>query len=268
MIDESTQIKLRQQFNPDGSDLRNLQLRMLEMLKYIDTVCKEHHIKWWLSSGTCLGAVRHGGFIPWDDDVDIEMFKDDYKRLCRILKSGKNDRYILQDHTTDSEYTFKFVKLRDVQSVCLEPYYASKWFKLNGCYIDIFPIEPSASKTINRIASSLWIRGVKLLANITKKKPRKFMLAFNYRIMTFVMNILSCINAIGAEDNYRVACGCGFLAKRNKADMRDTVYVKFEDTLLPIPVDFDSYLTKLYGDYNRIPDTSSIHPHLNHIELL
>ena len=71
MIDQEIQAKLREKFNPDGSMLRKQQLRMLEILLYIDKVCKENNINYWLSSGTLLGAVRHGGFIPWDDDLDI-----------------------------------------------------------------------------------------------------------------------------------------------------------------------------------------------------
>ena len=85
MIDEKLQVELRDIFNPEGSDLRKLQLRILEILKFVDSVCKTHGIQYWLSSGTCLGAVRHGGFIPWDDDVDIEMFEKDYIRFCKIM---------------------------------------------------------------------------------------------------------------------------------------------------------------------------------------
>lgn len=86
MIDFKTQEALRAKFNPDGSNLRKMQLRMLDMLKYIDKICREHNIKYWLSSGTCLGAVRHGGFIPWDDDCDIELLRKDYKKLIKIRK--------------------------------------------------------------------------------------------------------------------------------------------------------------------------------------
>ena len=69
---------LRQRFNPDGSQLRKHQLRMLEILVVIDKICRKHQIPYWLSSGTLIGAVRHNGFIPWDDDLDIEMMRNDY----------------------------------------------------------------------------------------------------------------------------------------------------------------------------------------------
>ena len=86
MIDYTTQLKLRQQFNPDGSPLRQLQIRLLDLLRFFDDFCNEHGIKYWLSSGTCLGAIRHGGFIPWDDDVDVEMLDEDYQNYYMNLE--------------------------------------------------------------------------------------------------------------------------------------------------------------------------------------
>ena len=71
-------------FNPEGSVLRLHQMKMLRILEFVDRVCRKHGIRYWLSSGTLLGAVRHGGFIPWDDDLDIEMLYRDYKRLMEV----------------------------------------------------------------------------------------------------------------------------------------------------------------------------------------
>lgn len=81
MIDDSQQLLLRQKFNPDGSDLRKAQLRMLELLIFLDGVCRENKLTYWLDSGTLIGAARHGGFIPWDDDIDVCMMRKDAYHL-------------------------------------------------------------------------------------------------------------------------------------------------------------------------------------------
>ena len=77
--------ELRKRFNPEGSMLRRQQMRMLEILLEVDRICKKHDIPYWLSSGTLIGAMRHDGFIPWDDDLDIEMLRSDYLRLMEVL---------------------------------------------------------------------------------------------------------------------------------------------------------------------------------------
>ena len=77
MISQSVHNALRDKYSPYGSPLRRQQMRMLEILLEIDRICKRHGIQYWLSSGTLIGAARHGGFIPWDDDLDIEMMRED-----------------------------------------------------------------------------------------------------------------------------------------------------------------------------------------------
>ena len=93
--------ELRKRFNPDGSMLRRQQMRMLEILIEVDRICKKHGIPYWLSSGTLIGAVRHNGFIPWDDDLDIEMMRKDYLRLLQVLPGELPDWLALQNDETD-----------------------------------------------------------------------------------------------------------------------------------------------------------------------
>ena len=88
MIDEKIQAQLREKYNPDGSAIRDAQLHMLNILKCVDGICRKHNIPYWLSSGTLLGAVRHQGFIPWDNDIDIEMPVEDYKRFLQTYSSN------------------------------------------------------------------------------------------------------------------------------------------------------------------------------------
>ena len=101
LISKDEHQKLRERFSPDGSLLRRQQLRMLELLTEVDRICKRHHIQYWLSSGTLIGAARHGGFIPWDDDLDIEMLLPDYERLMRVLPDELPPTMALQSTRTD-----------------------------------------------------------------------------------------------------------------------------------------------------------------------
>lgn len=132
--------ELRQRYNPEGSLLRRHQLRMLEILKEIDRICQKHRIDYWLSSGTLLGAVRHGGFIPWDDDLDIEMERKDYLRLLQLLPEELNDAYLLQTHGTDPGFISTYAKIRDKYSAITE-HEEDINYRYKGIFIDIFQME-------------------------------------------------------------------------------------------------------------------------------
>ena len=125
MIGKDIQQQLREKYNPEGSLLRRGQLRMLEILDAVDAICRAHNIPYWLSSGTLLGAVRHGGFIPWDDDLDIELLREDYLRLLPILRRELPERFMLHDRESDSTYPNLYAKVRDKHS-CIEEEYEFK----------------------------------------------------------------------------------------------------------------------------------------------
>ena len=101
MISQVQHESLRAKYSPEGSLLRRQQERMLEILCEIDRICKKHGIRYWLSSGTLIGAARHGGFIPWDDDLDIEMMREDYDRLMMVFPGELPATMALQTHDTD-----------------------------------------------------------------------------------------------------------------------------------------------------------------------
>ena len=264
MINKRLQENLKERFNPEGSSLRRAQLRMLEMLKYIDRICVANNISYWLSSGSCLGAVRHGGFIPWDDDVDIEMFEEDYKKLCRVLKSQKNPKYILQDYNIDDEYTYTFAKLRDLTTIIHEPSGDDRWFKYQGCFIDIFPLSPSNSEKLFIFSAKLWRLTVVYLAKINNSRLRRFLLKISYVTNTkIVFPILQFISSINNKDVFRHRLGIGFKGKRFYQDISTTKRVKFEDTYFPIPGNADNYLKELFGDYKKLPDLTKLHCHTN-----
>ncbi|MDE6479935.1 MAG: LicD family protein [Muribaculaceae bacterium] len=266
MIDKEQQAELRAKFNPDGSDLRKMQLRMLEMLKYIDKICRENDIKYWLSSGTCLGAIRHGGFIPWDDDVDIEMCKKDYKKLIDILKKQNND-YKLQDHSQDNEYLAPYAKLRDTKSYLKESNTNDIHYKYRGIYIDIFCIEPSSSLWIFKLTSIIQYRFIYSLAKIKNNVLRKVLIFLLFPSITkIIYPFFSLLSKYNSNKWFRHIPGSGFFKRRHRQDFDIILKVPFEDTFLPVPKESDSYLKRLYGEsYMCLPPLDSIKPHISKI---
>lgn len=131
-------------------DLRKLQLIELEMLLEVDRICRENNIQYSLASGTLLGAVRHEGFIPWDDDLDVQMKRKEYEKFCRICKKKLNhEKYFLQTYETDKEYRWGYSKLRRKNTEYIRKgQEAIKCF--SGVSIDIFIIDNMPDSTIGR----------------------------------------------------------------------------------------------------------------------
>ena len=106
------QEELKARYSPEGSKLRSTQRELVDILLDLAKICEENNIQWWLSSGTLLGAARHKGFIPWDDDIDIVMLKRDYRRLERVLHKMQSEEYVYQSMRSDIEYVNTFGKFR------------------------------------------------------------------------------------------------------------------------------------------------------------
>ncbi|MDR2388502.1 MAG: LicD family protein [Tannerellaceae bacterium] len=122
--------------------LRQAQLVLLRMMKIIDYLCRKHNIRYWLCSGTLLGAVRQKGFIPWDDDLDICMPREDYERFLRIALAEFPDDMMLQTCETDPHYRYLPMpcKVRDKKSFILSPGHETEECA-KGLFLDIFPVD-------------------------------------------------------------------------------------------------------------------------------
>ena len=262
MNNSSLQQELRARFNPDGSLLRRHQLRMLEMLTYIDGVCVQHDIPYWLSSGTLLGAVRHGGFIPWDDDVDIELLRRDYKRLLRVLRTEKEGRYRLQTHSTDNGYFFPFAKLRDMHSVLRENDDIDLGFAYRGIYIDIFPLEVN-KYPLSKALGWFHLRVQRLSAG-NSGRSRFGRAAANVLFgceRYAIWPLFRAVYGLWPRNPVNHTFGVFFYKSRDLRTVFPLKRIPFEGAMLPVPCDTDTYLRHIYGDYEKLPPLDRIVPH-------
>ncbi len=130
--------------------LRNLQLEMLEMLKLFNMICEKYDIEYSLFAGTLLGAVRHKGFIPWDDDLDVFMLRSEYDRFLEAWKKENPKGYFLQNKDTESDYTRGFTKIRKEHTIFLQG--SENPHKIHtGIFIDIFPVDRVPKNKVVRL---------------------------------------------------------------------------------------------------------------------
>ena len=252
-------------YNPDGSDLRNLQLRMLEILNVVDRICRKHDIKYWLCGVTLLGAVRHGGFIPWDDDLDIEMMREDFIRFSEIIKDELPDNLILHTSNIDPKYVYLYAKVRDVNSYVKEKCPVNQSFKYQGAFVDVFPRE-YALLSWCKIAAKLYNR---LCFNLVLGTGFRFFLYVVFR-KALVNIVFPLFRVFSKFSNKRKIChtyGVGFYDAFESCDIFPLIEVNFEGGRYYAPNNCHVYLTKLYGDYMHIPEKKEIHVENNLIKL-
>lgn len=258
-------IQLREKYNPDGSPLRNIQLRMLDILQCVDEICRHHHIRYWLSSGSLLGAVRHQGFIPWDDDLDIEMMREDYLHLMKVLPKELPNQYILQTDQTDKSYIYLYGKVRDRHSRIREKSIINQTFQYQGIFIDLFAVEPSF-KPLAKFAAILYNR---LCFNLAQKGGFRHTIAMYNRAVLkgCIFPIFRLISKCAPQHTLHHTFGVNFLKARHTKDIFPLQRIAFEGIMCNAPANPDAYLREIYGNYMQIPDNKDIHIVNNDIEL-
>jgi lipopolysaccharide cholinephosphotransferase len=264
--------ELRARFNPEGSMLRRQQMRMLEILLEVDKICKKHDIKYWLSSGTLIGAMRHDGFIPWDDDLDIEMMRSDYLRLMEVLPSELPEWLALQNDETDPYYFFYYAKVRDRRSRMLEHNNYDRMWQEQGIYIDIFPMEQHpiwlhklTEKSVGHMYK-IW-RTSTDDAKAIKSVRRIF--DFNNKVFfPFLRTLLSPFHLFTFSPLKVITSGMGipFHNRRYAKEIFPLTTHIFEGHQLPVPHDADAHLRHLYGDYMKLPDLNKLAIHVGKLE--
>lgn len=258
-MDSNQKQILRERYNPDGSALRRDQLELLKMLQKVDEICRKNGIRWWLSSGTLLGAARHGGFIPWDDDLDIVMLREDYERFEKIMIPLEDEEHVFHCMKTDVEYINVFGKFRKKQGRIQVANRRYGYYKWAGIGLDIFAIEKTNAYAAH-VSKFLYHEVQHLTSYVGIAWLRRFLIrTIEFVHFSIVNPILRLIGKINPKQEYHYELGTGWA--RHTFYMKDTFPLseaEFEGHMFPVPKDMDAYLTNVYGDWRQIPSDETI----------
>ena len=252
-------------YNPEGSTLRKAQMRMLEILKVFDAICQKHGIEYTLDGGSLLGAVRHGGFIPWDDDLDVNVMREDFIKLRKILPKELPDNLVYQDYTTEPYFPTPLAKIRDKHSYIYEEPCTDR-FKEKGLFIDIIPIEEVPNLKW-KAQLDYWyghcLRGIHHYVDTKDTILSWMVLPFSWTLtmLTRLINRFCKIDQLAHVYGW-YAYG-GFLKK----DYYPIKRMSFEGVQVCVPNNPDAVLTALFGDYMQIPPEEKRRVHSSKIEI-
>ena len=240
----------------------------LDLLNKLTEVCKKNNLKFYADAGTLLGAVRHKGFIPWDDDIDVVMFRDDYDKLIELAKNGEfEEPYFLQSAYTEKGYARGHAQLRNSNTTGILKGEQGKVSFNQGIFMDIFVLDgiPSNEKALSKERRKInflnKLINIKMYPNAGAKKSIKKRIR---KLLSYVLNlekifslkekILKKVDINSTE--YVAPLGFVFEVKkriRNKHLYDEIVMLDFENTKIPAPKEYDLYLQNRYGKDYMIP---------------
>lgn len=245
---------------------------LLDMMKEVDSFCRGHNLTYYLAFGTLIGAVRHKGYIPWDDDVDIMMPRKDYEELEKIFPVDGIYRFLTSNNTKNYPYSYgKIIDVRTVKNEAIRSKY-----QVIGLDIDVFPIDnypddikeakewcESIAKT-QRVMYGLLEEHAKG-RNLQRTIARNVLISFLYFLDDCrIMSVNKCVKKLEAlsknyNNNITNYCGIAAIAtygvrKRNRKEVFESpVEVEFEGEHFYAPKGYDEYLRDIYGDYMQLP---------------
>ena len=255
-------------YNGEGTILRKAQLRMLDMMIAIDKILRAHHIDYWLEGGTLLGAIRHKGFIPWDDDVDITVRNEDFLKVRQLLIDELPKQYIYQDTQLDDFEWSGIPRVRDKKSYCHMPLF--RQYKEQGVWVDIFQVEHIYSIKLALFVGFFYARAFREIhhfGDVAYKNPiRRYVVkAIAYLIYPFCL-LLVGFERLLAKHNPTGLFSFAFPIKSYKPRYLEDVFplieVEFEGHKFFAPHNYDRYLTLLYEDYMQVPPEDQRITHL------
>lgn len=240
----------------------------LELLKEILRVCQKYELHPVVYSGTMLGAVRHHGFIPWDDDLDIVLIREDFDKLVHVAEREFTNPIFFQTPLTDRKYFFEYARLRNSETTGMITWNKSVDYN-NGIYVDIYPLDGYVDnklklgiqllqkKIVKQFLASYyaddsyksrkpgWLVGI--LKRAAHLRPYEEWYILFEKIISRYSETAERLTLLGHEYHIISKYWC------NKSDLKDIIWVPFEDINVPVPANYDKMLTNFYGDYMEFP---------------
>lgn len=258
--------------------LRDAHFIMLEILREVHRICEKHNIRYFLSDGTLLGAVRHKGFIPWDDDLDISMPREDYDKFMKIAPSELTEDYFMQTIETDPYYKLYHVplKIRHNKSLFLEEGEDNKKYH-QGIYIDIFPLDKAPD---SKAKFSFQSKLSKFLLVAKMKIATRDFPSFNFFFRTITQ-------MLGKLVSFKIVKGILFATHKWNKESKGEYYtqgveliwsnafkaedlfplkkIQFEDGEFWAPNNAENILTEMFGDFMKLPPEDQRYYHARFI---
>ena len=253
------------------TELSELKSIELEIMKKIHHFCTEHNIRYFLGYGTLIGAVRHGGFIPWDDDIDIYMPRPDYEKFIASFKEfGENNDLCIASNRTKPYMCRNFAKVCDTRTIQYEPKY--KDTEARGVFVDIWPLDGYPCNSLLRRIHwlKLYLEFAVLYASLTKLEyipknqimKRMLIICFRNLKSEKILEVFDRDTRKYPYDNSKwVVCSPAKPEYYKKEWFEELKLMKFEDSEFYAPVKYDEYLTCRYGKYMELPPIELQKPH-------
>ena len=246
-------------------DIRNLQFKLVEMISFIDEICRENKIMYYIFGGTALGAVRHKGFIPWDDDLDIVMTQENFEKFKKVLVEKANNKYFLQEWYIAGSNYMEYAKLRMNNTTFIEKQFMQRKDLHQGIFVDIFIIHkcPENKKIQKKLFTKAhFAMGIGLSERGWKPKTIIQKIAFAiYKIIPKKLVVNHILKELYSYDN--MENDYKYHLFMDKAKFERAIFDReqiespseneFEGLMLYGFKDMNYFLTQIYGDYMTLP---------------